>query len=76
MICITTRDPKLSFKRLKSLKTPEAHHRAEALNTEIKLLLDTSALRAMNLADAPTDASIINSTMVLRKKPDNYKAHL
>ena len=76
VICITTRDPKLSFKRLKSLKTPEAHHRAEALNTEIKLLLDTSALRAMNLADAPTDASIINSTMVLRKKPDNYKAHL
>ena len=30
----------------------------------------------MKLSDAPADASIINSTMVLRKKPGKYKARL
>ena len=48
----------------------------EALKIEIKQLIDTGTLRAVNLADVPADATIINSTMVLRKKPDKYKARL
>ena len=30
----------------------------------------------MKLSDVPADASLVNSTMVLRKKPDKYKARL
>ena len=45
------------------LKTPEAPYWVGALNTEIKQLIDTGALRTVKL-------SVINSTMVLRKKPD------
>ena len=48
----------------------------EALNSEIKQLLDTGTLRAVKLSDVPANASLINSTMVLRKKPDKYKARL
>ena len=48
----------------------------EALNTEIKQLIDTGTLRAVKLSDVPANASLINSTMVLRKKPDKYKARL
>ena len=59
-----------------ALKTPEAHHWVEALNTEIKQLIGTGTLRAVNLADVPADATTINSTMVLLKKPDKYKARL
>ena len=43
----------------------------EALNAEIKQLIDTGTLRAVNLADVPADA-----TMVLLKKPVKYKARL
>ena len=59
-----------------ALKTPEAHHWVEALNSEIKQLLDTGTLRAFKLFDVPIGASVINSTMALRKKPDKYKARL
>ena len=58
------------------MKTPEAPYWVEALNTEIKQLIDTGILRAVNLSDVPANASLINSTMVLRKKPDTYKARL
>ena len=37
----------------------------EALNTEIKQLIDTGTLRAVKLSDVPANASLINSTMVL-----------
>ena len=59
-----------------ALKTSEAQSWIDALNTEIKQLLDTGTLRAVKFSDVPSDASIINSTMVLRKKPDKYKARL
>ena len=36
----------------------------EALNSEIKQLLDTGTLRAVKLSDDPAGASVINSTMV------------
>ena len=39
--------------------------RVEALNSEIKQLLDTGTLRAVKLSDDPAGASVINSTMVL-----------
>ena len=76
MICITTFVYEAKISVGSALKTPEAHHWVEALNTEIKQLIDTGTLRAVNLADVPADATIINSTMVLRKKPDKYKARL
>ena len=43
----------------------------EALNSEIKQLTDTGTLLAVKLSDIPANASIINSTMVLRKTPDS-----
>ena len=48
----------------------------EVLNTEIKQLNETGTLGAVNLADVLDDATIVNSTVVLRKKPDKYKARL
>ena len=30
----------------------------------------------MSYSDLPSNATVINSTMVLRKKPDKYKARL
>ena len=59
-----------------ALKTPEAHHWVAALNAEISQLLDTGTLEATNIADVLPGASVINSTMVLKKKPDKYKARL
>ena len=57
-----------------ALKTPKAPYWVEALNTEIKQLIDTGTLRAVKLSDVPDNTLLINSTTVLRKKPDKYKA--
>ena len=48
----------------------------EALNTENKQLIDTETLRAVKLSDVPANALLINSTMVLRKKPDKLKEQI
>ena len=56
-----------------ALKTPEAHYWVEALNSEIMQLTDTEILLAVKLSDVPANASIINSAMVLRKKPDSVR---
>ena len=55
-----------------ALKTREAHHWVEALNIKIKQNQNTGMLRAVKLSDIPAGASLINSTMALRKKPDKY----
>ena len=58
------------------LKTPEAHHWVAAIDAEISQLLDTGTLEATHIADVLPGSSVINSTIVLKKKPDKYKARL
>ena len=40
----------------------------EALNIEIKQLIDTDTLKAVDLADVPADATIINLTMMQKAR--------
>ncbi len=60
----------------KVLKTPEAHHWVAAIDAEISQLLNTGTLEATHITDVLPSSSVINSTMVLKKKPDKYKARL
>ena len=59
-----------------ALKSSEASQWVEALDVEIKQLLQTGTLESTDLIDVLPGATIINSTMVLKKKPDKYKARL
>lgn len=52
-----------------ALKTPEAHHWWRH-STRL------SSCLMLNLGDVPFDTTMINSAVVLRKKPDDYKAYL
>ena len=60
----------------KVLKTAEAQYWVDALHVEINQMLDTGTLEAVLERNVPKEASVINSTMVLKKKPDKYKARL
>lgn len=60
----------------KALKTSEAEMWKEAMSSEIMQLINTGTLESIYLCDMPSDATVINSSMVLVKKPDKYKARL
>ena len=55
------------------MKTPAAHQRAEALNAEIKRLLDTGGLRAFTLFHVPADTSAIKSTRFYGRSPTSTR---
>lgn len=57
-----------------ALKTAEASQWVEALRIEVDQLINTGTLEPTDLDDVPPGATIINSTMVLKKKPEKYKA--
>jgi hypothetical protein len=46
------------------------------LQVEIDQMVDTGTLEAIDARVIPSGATVINSTMVLKKKPDKYKARL
>ena len=59
-----------------ALKSADASFWIDALNVELNQMISTGTLIPLSYSDIPSDATVINSTMVLRKKPDKYKARL
>ena len=60
----------------KALKSAEASFWVEALGVEFHQLIDTGTLQPTKVSDVIPGSTVINSTMVLKKKPDKYKARL
>ena len=59
-----------------ALKSADASFWIDALKVELNQMTSTGTLFPMSYSDLPSNATVINSTMVLRKKPDKYKARL
>ena len=57
-----------------ALKTVEAPLWKDALQVEVDQLINTDTLEPTDLQDVLPGSTIINSTMVLKKKPEKYKA--
>jgi hypothetical protein len=60
----------------KALQMSDSAQWIEALNVEINQMIDTHTLEPILVYDVPRGSTVINSTVVLRKKPTKYKARL
>ncbi len=60
----------------KALNMLDAKRWIDALQVEINQMVDTGTLQAIDSSMVPSGSTVINSTMVLKKKPDKYKARL